>query len=154
MISPETINLESLPSVELESKSKSELPEQSAIYFAIDSQGTIQYIGRSSNLKNRWINHHRFNQLKSLGGVRIAYLFSDSDLLPKVEKALIDWFKPILNNSDSPEKRKRAQQPFTPTIADHDFDELMDKLKSHWGIDNRSQLITLTLIDYVKTQKL
>ena len=152
MISPEAIDLNSLPSVELESKS--ELPEQSAIYFAIDSQGAIQYIGRSSNLKNRWINHHRFNQLKSLGGVRIAYLFLDLDLLPSVEKALIEWFKPALNNSDSPEKRKRAQQPFTPAIADPAFDELMEKLKAHWGIENRSQLITLTLIDYVKTQNL
>jgi hypothetical protein len=97
MINPETLDLSTLPSVALEAKS--ELPTQSAIYFAIDSQGVIQYIGRSVNTNRRWKNHHRFGQLTSIGNIRIAYLLMDADLLPSVEQALIKWFDPALNRS-------------------------------------------------------
>lgn len=97
MINPETLDLSALPSVALESKS--DLPNQSAIYFAIDSQGVIQYIGRSMNVNQRWQGHHRAKELKSLGGIRIAYLGLDADLLPEVEAALIKYFNPCLNRS-------------------------------------------------------
>ena len=95
MINPETLDLSALPSVTLEAKSQ--LPTQSAIYFAIDSQGIVQYIGRSTNIHRRWLKHHRFSQLKSIGDIRIAYLFVDSDLLSNVETALVKWFQPPLN---------------------------------------------------------
>jgi CopG-like RHH_1 or ribbon-helix-helix domain, RHH_5 len=32
--------------------------------------------------------------------VRIAYLFSDVDLLPSIEAALIKWFQPSLNGAE------------------------------------------------------
>lgn len=99
MIDPKALDISSLPSVYLESKS--ELPRKSAIYFAIDSQGNIQYIGRSSDIKQRWIQHHRFSQLTSIGNIRIAYLCMDADILPSVEKALIEWFQPFLNGCSS-----------------------------------------------------
>lgn len=44
MIEPESINLLALPSLSL--SRRGELPETSAIYFAIDSLDQIQYIGR------------------------------------------------------------------------------------------------------------
>ena len=94
MINPELLDLSTLPSVNLELKAQ--LPTESAIYFAIDSQGVIQYIGKAINVKQRWANHHRLNQLKSIGNIRIAYLFVDADLLLTVEEALIQWFKPLL----------------------------------------------------------
>jgi excinuclease UvrABC nuclease subunit len=97
MINPETLDLSTLPSVALEAKS--DLPTQSAIYFAIDSQGTIQYIGQSVNVNQRWQGHHRTKALKALGGVRIAYLTLDTDLLREVEFALIKYFNPPLNRS-------------------------------------------------------
>ena len=148
-VNPETLDLKSLPSVALESRSK--LPEQSAIYFAIDSLGNIQYIGQTANLKQRWIGHHRFKQLKSLDGVRIAYMFLDSDLLPSVEKALIDWFKPALNNSQSEKKR---QLNFTPIIPEEEFNELIAKLENHYGVKNISVLISQAVIDFVRLKKL
>ncbi len=95
MINPETLNIDSLPWMPLEEKSA--FPKQSAIYFAIDSLGDIQYIGRSANVKMRWVNHHRFDDLQSIGNIRIAYLFMEADLLPSVEAALIEWFNPPLN---------------------------------------------------------
>lgn len=95
MIDPEFLNIADLPWLPLDAKSA--FPKQSAIYFAIDSSGGVQYIGRSANVKMRWANHHRFDELQSIGNIRIAYLFMDVDLLPSVEAALIEWFNPPLN---------------------------------------------------------
>ncbi len=96
MINPSEINLSSLPWLPLDAKSA--FPKNPAIYFAIDSQGTVQYIGRSLNPKARWAKHHRYKQLEAIGSVRIVYLFVDSpELLSEIESALISWFDPPLN---------------------------------------------------------
>jgi DNA-binding Xre family transcriptional regulator len=101
MISPSDIHLSTLPWVPL--KATNGFPEDPAIYFAIDDQGQVQYIGRSVNPVQRWANHHRCDQLNEIGGIRIAYLFIDSiDLLPVIEEALIDWFAPSLNATPVP----------------------------------------------------
>jgi len=78
------------------------LPEHPSIYFAIDAAGVVQYIGQSINLRQRWSQHHRFNQLKVLGGIRIAYLSCDVDLLWQIEEALIAYFQPVLNGQAAP----------------------------------------------------
>jgi len=96
MIDPSTIDPSGLPSVPL--TDRSQLPSEPCIYFAIDSQGVVQYIGRSINPKQRWMVHHRCPQLSSMDGVRVAYLLVDADLLPVVETALIKWFNPPLNS--------------------------------------------------------
>jgi CopG-like RHH_1 or ribbon-helix-helix domain, RHH_5/GIY-YIG catalytic domain len=98
MIDPESINLMALPSVALEERSQ--LPSTPCVYFAIDSLGAVQYIGRTINLNQRWIQHHRYVQLSKMEAVRIAYLFSDVDLLPSIEAALIKWFQPSLNGAE------------------------------------------------------
>ncbi|MDJ0716911.1 MAG: GIY-YIG nuclease family protein [Prochloraceae cyanobacterium] len=98
MIKPEKINLTTLPTLHLRDKEK--LPEKSGIYFALDSLGIVQYIGKANNLKNRWNNHHRENQLKGLNDIKIAYLeVSDPSLLTEIEKSLINRFKPGLNGT-------------------------------------------------------
>lgn len=96
-IAPEQINLLTLPSVPLDCRK--DLPEYPGIYFAIDNAGTVQYIGRSSNIRQRWLQHHRYNQLEALGSVAVAWLqVSDNLLLPSIEAALIEYFQPLLNN--------------------------------------------------------
>ncbi|MHC5778947.1 GIY-YIG nuclease family protein [Nostoc sp.] len=51
------------------------LPASSGIYFAISSNDKILYIGRSTNLRNRWKSHHREVQLKSQSeDIRLAWL--------------------------------------------------------------------------------
>jgi len=78
------------------------LPTIPGIYFAIDSQGVVQYIGRSNNIRQRWSQHHRNRQLKQIGGVKIAWIeVSDETLLPAIEEALIDWFDPPIKIEDS-----------------------------------------------------
>lgn len=97
MINPDSLDLSELPAVSLTCRSS--LPSMPCIYFAIDSLGAVQYIGKTVNAQQRWTQHHRYKQLKEIGGVRIAYLLIESDLLTKVESALIAWFKPPLNDS-------------------------------------------------------
>ena len=96
MINPSELNLSTLPWLPLEAKSA--FPRKPAIYFAIDSQDSIQYIGRSNDVRERWKNHHRYEELAAIGGVRVVYLFIEApELLPEIEAALIDWFQPQLN---------------------------------------------------------
>lgn len=98
MINPKALDIKTLPWLPLEEKAA--FPKKPAIYFAIDSQGTVQYIGRSVNVRQRWGNHHKYDALTGIGNVKIAYLFVDAiELLPKIEAALIEWFTPPLNNS-------------------------------------------------------
>jgi hypothetical protein len=96
MINPTDVNPLVLPSVTLSERDT--LPEVSGIYFAIDSENTIQYIGRTVNVLNRWKNHHRTKQLQNIATVRVAYLtIDDVTLLDMVENTLIDYFQPKLN---------------------------------------------------------
>ena len=95
MINPSQLNLSSLPSVPL--CDRKQLPATSGIYFAL-SGGTVQYIGRSVNIRQRWADHHQTGELEKAGNVRIAYLaVSDPALLPAIETALIEFFNPPLN---------------------------------------------------------
>jgi excinuclease UvrABC nuclease subunit len=90
-LDPKSINVRSLPSVPLEDKKM--LPKIPGIYFAIDRQGIVQYIGRSANLNQRWLQHHRQSDLESGDRVSIAWLeINDSSLLDQIEQALIDYF--------------------------------------------------------------
>jgi GIY-YIG catalytic domain len=106
-ITPEKINLSTLPFVSLDCRK--DLPECPGIYFVVDNAGTVQYIGRSNNIRQRWSRHHRYNQLKMLESVVVAWLqVSDSLLLSSIEIALIEYFQPLLNNQVTPDKQKRT----------------------------------------------
>ena len=140
MINPGTLDLSTLPSVPLESKS--ELPNKSAIYFAIDSLNNIQYIGKSVNLKQRWYGHHRLSQLDAIGNVRIAYLFMDEDLLDSVEAALIDWFKPALNATVIENDKSNSSDTVTIRIRKTAYDRLKQIAKG----DRRDMIDILDLL--------
>ncbi|MEG4327907.1 GIY-YIG nuclease family protein [Microcoleus sp. herbarium5] len=78
---------------------KEKLPTCPAVYFVFSSKKELLYIGRANNLRNRWQNHHRFNQINHLGA-RIAWMEvrSESELV-EIERNLIYAFKPLLNNT-------------------------------------------------------
>lgn len=96
MIDPSEINLSSLPWLPLDARSA--FPQNPAIYFAIDSNDVVQYVGRSVNPKARWSSHHRYSELQEIGNIKIVYLFVElPELLPEIESALISWFDPPLN---------------------------------------------------------
>lgn len=96
MINPQSINPSTLPSVSL--PDREQLPTTPCVYFAIDEQGVVQYIGRSVNPQARWRCHHRYQQLSGMSGIKISYLLlEEAELLPEVEAALISFFQPRLN---------------------------------------------------------
>lgn len=107
---------------------RSHLPITPCIYFAIDCQGIIQYIGRSVNPCQRWTQHHRLSQLEVMEGVRIAYLSVDNpDLLPEIERALIEWFAPPLNGyRDNSEAMTRISATIPEPVAER-FKEFCKK---------------------------
>lgn len=130
-------NVEALPAIDL--VKKEELPEVSCIYFAIDSEGVIQYIGRTINLNTRWKSHHRYQQLSALSGVRIAYLETAEDLLDEVEEALIEHFDPVLNGT----RNKADKKQITVRVNE----ELLKRLKSRYDyLETDSEIIRLAML--------
>ncbi|MFP4298845.1 MAG: GIY-YIG nuclease family protein [Spirulinaceae cyanobacterium] len=95
------INPFDLPSVKL--SELNQLPKNTAIYFAIDAQNRILYIGQASNLAARWKNHHRTFQLQEIdkdSAVRIAWQTWNQEGLDEAEKYFIQTFHPSLNGSE------------------------------------------------------
>ena len=143
MFEPETVNLSELPSFPLSWKKA--LPKTPGIYFAIDAGEVVQYIGRSIDINSRWVQHHRFEELTQIEGIRLAWLEVDElQLLPHIEKALIQYFKPKLNQTNVKvqleksessragqkeygEVKKKYQFMLTPT-ASQKLDEVADEL--------------------------
>lgn len=81
------------------------LPSYSGIYYVIDNQQSIWYIGRSINLQNRWNSvrgHHRYSQLLSISrqediNLFIYYKQESQNRLKRLEKIQIEQYQPILN---------------------------------------------------------
>lgn len=118
MITPSSIDFATMPSLFLAQRAK--LPETSGIYFAIDALGQIQYIGRSVNIRNRWLGHHRKSELEIFDNVRIAWIeIADTTLLDQIERTLIQHFAPPLNGARTQVKSKIDDKPMTqlPTIT-------------------------------------
>ena len=84
-------------------KSKELLPEDSGIYYVIDENELIWYIGKATNIKTRWSGktHHRNLQLGSQKRkvFHIYFEIISPDQLTQVEKARIEEYKPQLNGS-------------------------------------------------------
>jgi len=95
----ETINPLDLPNLPLEERRA--LPDCAAIYFVLDNDDAVLYIGRAISLVRRWMAHHRAKQLLGIGSTRIAWLaVSDIALLDDIERACIIHFEPSLNGDE------------------------------------------------------
>ncbi len=95
VIDPKDVNPLDLPSLLLESRH--ELPDTSALYFVLDEDDEILYIGRTISLVKRWRGHHLFAEFEQLGNVRIAWMECDARLITSSETKFIAHFKPLLN---------------------------------------------------------
>ncbi|MGL6342783.1 MAG: GIY-YIG nuclease family protein [Waterburya sp.] len=93
-----------LECVELQNKEL--LPDYSGIYYVIDRQHLIWYIGRSVNLQQRWNSvenpHHRYHQLLTIATQKnteffIYYSQEQKNKLNKLERAHISKYQPCLN---------------------------------------------------------
>lgn len=90
-----------LPSVPL--AQRNHLPTCSAIYFAIDANNRVLYVGKAKNLATRWQNHHRLHKLKEIdqqSPVRLAWQAWNEADLSAAEKSFILHLHPLLNNTE------------------------------------------------------
>jgi hypothetical protein len=132
-VNPAPVDPLALPSLPL--TDRSQLPVCPAVYFALDGDRVL-YIGRSVNLQQRWITHHRYSQLKGLNNVRIAWLeCSDPSLLPEIEVALIEYFQPSLNGELIPFKIPSTSLAKIMIYAPYDLKETIERLAKK---ENRS----------------
>lgn len=97
---------------------KISLPIQMGIYFIINNQ-KILYIGKASNLRERWIKHEKWALLKTKYPFsKIAWAAtptnSDYSLLDITETSLIQYFQPPLNT-----QKKKISQKKKLKISDY-----------------------------------
>lgn len=133
-----TIRLEKLPWVPLEERSL--LPNRPAIYFAIDSLSTVQYIGASRSLRSRWLNHEKLYFFRRIPQLKIAWIPVDLPfkLLEKVERTLIYRFQPPMNNEKIPTCDQPAKQYWYRILKGHvdtlNF-ETLKKIEAALGVN-------------------
>ena len=87
--------LAEFPILSLESKGC--LPPCVAAYLVI-ANNVVFYVGQTTNLHRRWLNHHRFKEFQKLENVQICWLeVDDPSLLRQLEKSLIQFFDPEMH---------------------------------------------------------
>jgi hypothetical protein len=110
-----SLQLAALPNLSIQHLDR--LPDCPAIYFAIDDQGRVLYVGQAKNLANRWRGqgHHRTEQLKRIHRrhpVTLAWLDCADccdapperlrQRLKELEDQYIEEFQPLLNGTEVP----------------------------------------------------
>lgn len=136
------INPNALSSVSIRDKSK--LPSFSGVYFAIDSEGIVKYIGCSKNINRRFRGHNKKRDFQETGVIKIAWLeISDISSLRKTETSLISLFKPFLNGNTLSGKGQRSIEVIrTIKIPSNDLPSLIYKARIK---DGRSVQVLATL---------
>jgi predicted GIY-YIG superfamily endonuclease len=82
---------------------RKQLPGCAAIYFAIDANNRVLYVGKAKNLAARWRNHHRIHKLEAIDkefSVRLAWQEWNEEDLGEAERSSIKRFQPLLNNTE------------------------------------------------------
>ena len=71
-LAPELIDLEALPCIPFAERGR--LPHVPGIYFVLNAEKELLYIGQARSLSVRWQNHHRHAEFSNLPSLSIAYL--------------------------------------------------------------------------------
>lgn len=115
------VDIASLPSLAIPKRHK--LPEISAVYFVLERDGKLEYIGQSKNLRQRWRDGHRCcADLAAPTQARVAWLeIADETERQILEKHLISKYQPRLNCQYVPAVKplpKTATQAITQLTFD------------------------------------
>lgn len=95
-IKPKDICVEKLPYLSF--LEKRYLPKNKAIYFVLNSNKEILYIGGTINLRSRFNNHHHKQEFFAINDCTIAWLRLNESTCSKIlEKECILYFRPIYN---------------------------------------------------------
>lgn len=129
---------------------KDMLPDGPGIYFVCDSDGNVLYVGKSVNIHNRWLSHHRYNQAKSIEKVVIKWKQCDITDLKLKEVYFIETLTPEWNGTLIPPTTK-APREIKPgiqlvTIKFEDTDrEGLEVIKAHYGIKTNSDVVRMLI---------
>lgn len=138
IVNVEQIDPFSLPSVVLGQRSK--LPAVSGIYFAI-LRAEVLYIGKTTNLQHRWLNHHRINQFRSYDGLVVAWIplegIEERDLI-QLEEDCIKQFKPLLNREIIPKEFAVDNNKPTSFRLNEEGKKILQFLAEHYGVKETS----------------
>ncbi len=92
-------------------KHKELLPEFSGLYYVVDQNNLVWYIGKANNISKRWQgkSHHRLYQLINQKKQQFFIYYQEVDInnLDSAEKKAIAKYSPHLNHS--PVKRKNVR---------------------------------------------
>jgi hypothetical protein len=117
-------DLFSLPSVSL--PEADQLPDCAGIYFAMDSNRQILYIGQARDIAKRWrTKHHRKPELEKHHQnypVHLAWLAWNQEDLNSAERYFINRYKPLFNGTPVPES-----EVFKSEIL---FKQLLEEIRS------------------------
>lgn len=120
----DSVNLAELPTVAFTERKA--LPDVPAVYFVLDGNGDMLYIGQSLSIARRWVSHSHHKKLRLLGARRIAWLtVSDPSLLLQVERACIEHFQPSVNGKlGRPPVDEPLDMNLTVRITPHLYERL------------------------------
>lgn len=95
-------DLNNLPSIKLIEKEK--LPTTAGIYFAVDENNYVWYVGKAQNINKRWQSHHRYHQLERINrkkSIQLKWYECENNdrLLSTLENYFIDNYFPELNQT-------------------------------------------------------
>lgn len=97
-----------LPSVRI--ADRKQLPKSPGIYFAVNANNEVLYIGKAVNLHKRWHRHHRYIELCSIEDIRLCWIeTAEIDALEEAEETLIERFSPLLNDSPIQDETFKSQ---------------------------------------------
>lgn len=91
----EYIDVDKLPSMVL--SAKRDFPEIACVYLVYDAVLMIHYVGGTTNLRNRWTNHQKYDACSQLKNPRLAYMNVSPYLVWEAETFLIRYLQPQLN---------------------------------------------------------
>lgn len=105
MIPVDALDLATLPSVA--HTALHDAPDLSAVYFVLDADGHVLYIGATISLWQRWnaSQHHQHNNLVTHAFWALAWLSVPSKDLGEVEAQAIAHFRPLYNGKKIPDPR-------------------------------------------------
>lgn len=156
-----------LPKVDLSLRQL--LPEYSGIYYVIDENNQVWYIGKAKNINKRWQGkaHHRIYQLETRKQQKFFIYYEQvaSTLLDTEEKQRIEKYNPYLNTSSVKTKKIRPTETLLRetivAIADFAFilgvepprQEIESQINNSWMA--QKQVLELNTIHiYIDTEAL
>jgi GIY-YIG catalytic domain len=112
------------------------LPTIAGIYFAIEEDEEVAYIGQSLNIRQRWRTHHvqgdlcDLTSLESARRVRLAWLaVEDAQERDRLERSFIRKFRPRLNQAHNGDpqliKVPAQRRVYTSTSCETNEDEML-----------------------------